>query len=176
MIKIPEQVFELTETPGYYLTSTGVIDYNLKYIGYIYDTVQTKHKIDNYRINFNLEWGNGKLFVCHTHNQQILLFYDHYVIGKAIENQLNDFTYKNYQSCFHKIPNNIKVMWDYDLIDKQKLLYSHFLLRNMLIVDVSLLLHEYILEILRLNYTDYTVVLQEPKKLSTIKRLKNEYC
>lgn len=176
MIKIPEQVFELTQTPGYFLTSTGVIDYNLKYIGYVWDTDQTKNlsihnKIDKYSINFNLEWGRGKLFVCNTHNQQILLIYDNYVRGEDIEKQLNDFTYKNKQSCFLKIPNNIKVMWDYDLIDKHNLLYSHFLLKNFLIVDVSLLLHAYILEIIRLNYNNYTVALQNPKKSSTIKRL-----
>lgn len=159
-MKISETIFESTQTPGYYLTKTGVIDYNLRYVGYLYDTGNLPHNIGQYSFDFNVEWC-GDIFICKHLSQQILIVYDKRLINDN-KNHINNFTYKNHDGCFLKIPNNIKVMRDNNMINMKNSSLSHLIIRSIVPIEISFEIHNLLLELIRLDYDNYEEVIQSP--------------
>lgn len=174
-MKISDKVYEQTKTPGYYLTSKGVIDYNLEYIGYIRGCYQRQTDLvqgDEYQIIFDVDW-QGEFFECITPTQLIVLVYNRGRVDSGIEYNLNNFTYKNHQ-CFLKIPNNIKVMWDHDLIEKKYLL-SYIMIKSVILPELSLKIHEILLESIRLDSDNYKEAIQPPITKRTKELAKTNY-
>src|SRR5581483_8424617 len=112
-MRISEKVYEQTQTPGYYLTTKGIIDYNLKYVGYGYGQEIKAYDIKIYSCDFTNDTWKGKKFTCYcnTTNEyvfSIVLRYARKIVNDDIKDHLDNFTYKNHDTCFLKIPNNIK--------------------------------------------------------------------
>ena len=173
-MKIPETVFENTQTPGYYLTSKGVVDYNLRYVGYLYDTEHPLRNINEYSFDFKVDWG-GDVFICKHLHEQILIVYDKGLIDDD-KNHINNFTYKNHNGCFLKIPNNIKVMHDNNLINVKNFTLSHLIIKSILLLsEVSLIIHNILLELIRLNYDNYKEIIQSPMNEHTKRVLEETF-
>jgi hypothetical protein len=159
MIKILGNSNGKSKTPGYFLTSKGVIDCHLNYTGYIvckYDR-PSEIKEDDYLIIFDVDW-QGELFNCITSTNNIILVNNQPRIDNQITYNLHHFTYQNHQHFFLKIPNNIYIMWHDNLIDKNNIMYSYFLIKLISLTELSLIIHNILLELLRNDYEHYKVI------------------